>query len=254
MVQNIKKYKNYYKVLRKEETFKIEPFVFVKYNIKEGLIISDDKWNEILKENHLHYYDRIASVYLKKIRSEHEVYNYLKQKGANEDVTNNLLIKYNKLNFINDKNYIIEYINLYKMKQGPILIKEKLLKKGIDSTLIEYELSSFDEDKAVSLLIKNILKNTKNKTKLEIQNTIKRRLLTRGFSEQIIDNHLLENIEKIDIDEIKLLESRYNLRYMRKDTYKNHKDFILKTRNILLRQGFKEEDIIKIEGYYNKDS
>ena len=124
-------------------------------------------------------------------------------------------------NFINNKLYIQSYINdkIYLSLDGPIKIKNELVKLGFDFNQVEDELVIFDKDLILERIDKYINKNLKSNSKslIMFKNKMLVNLINLGYSQ----NDILTCLNKIDFkdDSLKEKESeKLRKKYSRKYT------------------------------------
>ena len=138
---------------------------------------------------------KLLSVYL---RTERELCMKLREKGFSEKVSEELIKELKEEEYIDDKQYIAEYIQ-HQVKNRPcgkFLLIQKLLKKGLDKELIDEILPDFfDEARelkcariAAERKIPTIHKSSKNKQGAALASF----LSSRGFSGSVIREILEE--------------------------------------------------------------
>lgn len=113
-------------------------------------------------------------------KTKYEVSQKLKKLNMSESIINKVLKELKALDYINDNKYIISYIrqNIRYMKYSIYEIKQKLLQKGIDVSIIELKL----EEMLPKDYENNIIEKLKT-TKLKDYEPIKQKeyLYRRGF-------------------------------------------------------------------------
>ncbi len=147
----IKKYSkgksNQYKVTIDDVDYTIYDDVIIKF----GLLLKKDISASVLKDI-LKYNDELDSYYLsikyitKKLRSEKEIYEYLKKKDISENVINDTIARLKENKFLDDELYLKAYINdqINLSNNGPRKIAKNLLTLGLDETYINNALSNID--------------------------------------------------------------------------------------------------------------
>lgn len=178
---------NKYNVIIDDITYKFNENIIVNYRLVKGKEVTEDILFKAIKEND---YD---TLYLKAERyvitynkSEKEIRRYLKNKDANPNDIENIILKLRKNKLIDDSSLIIDLINsLIKKYNGIKMIESKLYQKGFDETLIKKSLFEIDYD-----LYCNCLNNLYNKIRNKYDkyddytriNKIKSYLLQRGYT------------------------------------------------------------------------
>ncbi len=191
-----KNHKNYFNLYSKEDVylFSVTEETLLRYEISKNKEFSDEELESI------HLYDQ-------KMRCVYQAYRYLTRRPhLNAELKRKLsakkfsnLIIEQTLEYLNKKQYmddnafikmfVQEQINL--KKNGPLIIKKKLLEKGARATAIDPILS---EDYPEELQIKNAKKLFQNKIKTitqkdekKIKEKMFRFLQQKGFAWPIIE-------------------------------------------------------------------
>ena len=197
-----------------EEKHIVSENLIIKYNLLtprelssyEYKTISRVKIEDILYEKALVFIDF-------KMRTISETKKRLRKEVEDEELINKLIKRLKKDKYLNDDFYVKTYINekLEYSLVGPANIKEKLILKGVHYDLIDQHLIKYTEkyqyDK-IAEIIKNETKYKIKKTYKKAYLSLKRKLVTKGFSLNIIESSLLSNIDKIKavIDEEPLIK------------------------------------------------
>lgn len=178
---------NKYNVIIDDITYKFNENIIVNYRLVKGKEVTEDILFKAIKEND---YD---TLYLKAERyvitynkSEKEIRRYLKNKDANPNDIENIILKLRKNKLIDDSSLIIDLINsLIKKYNGIKMIESKLYQKGFDEALIKKTIFEIDYDLYCNCLniLYNKIRNKYDKyddyTRI---NKIKSYLLQRGYT------------------------------------------------------------------------
>lgn len=246
MIRIIKKLKYYYEVEFNDVSYNIEKEIIYKYKITNKLEVSTDDWNKILKDNEYYYFDRIAKNKLKKQITTHELKTYLKDNNASDLLINELILKYTKYNFLNDKMYIKNYLEFRTKNDGKKVILRKLINKGLDKDLINEFLENIKEDEAIEKFVKsNIIKN-KKLNKKQLKQKITTSLINKGYSNDLVFSIVENEFRDVIIDERDLLIKEYEKllnKYQNKKEGYELKQFI---KNKLYQKGFNNNIINEI--------
>ena len=205
MIKIIKKLKYQIEILYNDEFYKIEREVAYKYNIKEGTSFSIEEFSKILLDNDYYYFDRFSKNKLKKMLTEHELRELLIKEGANQYLINQLIETYKDFKYLDDLNYIKTYIELRSSREGPKLIKTKLIRKGLDSSSIDDLLTNSNEEENIYNLSQTIIKTSKNLNKQQIKQKVIRSLLTKGYNYNLVNEVVNELLTDLVINEEELI-------------------------------------------------
>lgn len=213
--------------------------IILKYNLLYKKDISEDLFNDILKENI--YYDsyyKVLNLLNKKLRSRYEIENYLKkQECPNID---KIINKLESIGLINDAKFAQAYTNdkINLSLDGPEKIRHNLEKLKVDSDIIDNVISKIDENIINEHLQKLISKKIKTSkyTGNVLKNKLKVYLVNLGYSYNDV-NKALENIKGNDLSsEMLKIYNKLKLKY-EGDTLK------LKLKQKLYSKGFSVDEI-----------
>lgn len=182
-----------------------------------------------------------------KMRSIKEIKEYLLKKGFNIDIVNKTVNKLIKNNYLDDikftKAFINDHINLSTM--GPLKIKKELTKYGINTDIIENEISLIDnliiKEKLNKLLDKKISvkKGSINEIKIKLINYF----VNLGYSKEMILELLLNKDISSDKDILKREYNKLLNKYKNKYTGSKLIYFISQK---LYSKGYTSDDITSI--------
>lgn len=245
---SVKKTSNNYKAVFDDgSTLCLSEEVIIKY----GLLRHNIEINniaQIIKDNDYYIALNAAYRYLYNVHSKREVYEHLIKK-YDKDIVLQVIDKLEQMNLIDDLEYArLLYNHFVKVLKGKELYLYTLKEEGIKEEVI-LQASSFylekDEIEVCQKAIDKILINYKKYSNKEKIRKLKAYLLSRGFSENIVNILLAKEIEMLDnIDnESKALSYQYE-RCLKK--YQNkYEGYELKEKIIhyLLQKGFKYDSI-----------
>ncbi|MBF1124031.1 MAG: RecX family transcriptional regulator [Solobacterium sp.] len=222
---------------------------YVQYGLRKGITITKKQLH--IFEKHIdseQLYQRCLRKLSLKDRTIYEMRKWLKETElADYQEVNALIDKLIQKGYLDDEKLCIEQIQaLSNSLYGPKQIISKLKQRGIkeDCILACMEQSKIKEyDYALAYATK-ALKQSQKSSVIKTKNTIRNKLMTRGYSNSVIDKVILEldyssNKENEDVLLEKLIKKAIK-RYERK-----YQGYDLKTRiyRYCLTQGFHSEDI-----------
>ncbi|ATP41858.1 recombination regulator RecX [Solibacillus sp. R5-41] len=185
--------------LNEQYAFAVDENTLIKFGLQKGKIL------EQLEIDEIQYEDEIAKAFNKglnflsfQMRSEHEVRTKLLAAGHGEAVVQEALHKLTKLGFLDDASYSKALLETRKRtaKKGPAAIRQDLMKKGIDKSLQQQVLATFEHEEQMKLameLAEKAVRTNSNKTPVQIKQKIQDMLLRKGYSYTVV-TEILEQI------------------------------------------------------------
>ena len=194
-----KKGNNKYKIhLENNDSINIYEDVIIKNNLlyKKEL---DRKLLEKIDAENSNYdaYNKCVKYISVRIRSEHEIEEYLKKKELSSTLIEETIDKLKNNKLLNDDIFARAFVN-DKIKfttMGPYRIEQELKKHHIDSNIIYKYLNEIDDltiDEKIDKQINKLIKLSRKKQNL--RNKIYMNLLSLGYSNEMI----LRNLNKYD--------------------------------------------------------
>ncbi len=236
----VKDKQNKYKVTIDGEEYTLYDDVIVKYALLMKGDIDKHLFDEIIKVNDelKSYYDSIKYI-TKKLRSEKEIYEFLKKKEIDEDIIKKTIKRLKDNNFLNEDIYLKSYINdqINLSNNGPQKIKNNLLKLGLSEEDITEHLNRIDkgiwESKIDNYVAKKIKANHTSSAymlKVKIQND----LINLGYDKELV----LSVISKYDIIDNDILKKE--MEKARRELSRKYSGYELeqKIKARLYRKGF----------------
>lgn len=167
-VTNIKKEKKntYLLTLDNKEELLVYDDVIVKYSLLPKKKISEAELNQIKKEkSELECYYKGLDYLNIKMRTKKEMREFLKKKEYSKDIIEKTVKKMEEEGYLNEQKYIQAYIgdNFRFSSDGPIKIKQKLLKQELSANLVEEELNKMPKEEWLAKLKKLIQKKANSK-------------------------------------------------------------------------------------------
>lgn len=214
--------------------------VILKHNLLLQTDVDINKLNEILKDNeYAKAYNLSLSLISFKMRTEDEVRKNLEKKEIEEKIIDETIERLKKEKYLNEKTYIHAFITdkVNLSNNGPIKIKNELIKKGFKETDINKELEKIEEDIWKEKVEKIIFRKIKNNRKLSneaLKQKIKSDLIILGYPYNMIEE-LLVIEEPDDINIAKKEYQRLYNKYSKK--YSGH-NLNSRIRNEMYKKGF----------------
>ena len=186
-----KKGNNTYKIyLENNQSINVYEDVILKNNLLYKKELDSILLEKISKENEDEdIYNKCVKYISVRIRSIHEIKEYLRKKEIDESLIQNTIDKLIKNNLLNDeiftKAFTHDKLNFTTM--GPYKIEQELKKHKIDESIIYKYIRNIDDEIIDSKINKQIVKLMKsNKKKQNIRNKIYLNLLSLGYSNEMI--------------------------------------------------------------------
>lgn len=185
--------------------FAIDAELVYRYSLKVNDEVDLEKLKKIAEEEE---FSKCKSSALRTIersyKTESEIKKKLEEKEFSEETINKTIKFLLEYNFINDYEYTKMYIKDRLINQGKNKIKYSLIRKGINSNIIDdvfFELDTKDSEmeKAYELGLKKYNSLVKRESdKIKLKNKVIRYLLGRGYSYGIVKD-IYNKIENGDL-------------------------------------------------------
>jgi len=227
-----------------EYAFSVDADTLVKFNLKKGLSFEQYEIEEILNADQLRKAYLSSIVYLSRMmRTKKEIEQYLSKQEFLIDTIQTTVIRLEEEGYINEEKYAESYVrtSINTTLKGPTIIKNELLAKGIQHSIIEKSLTMFSNEKqiehAISLCqkkVSSLSKYSTNQKKAKLEELLRR----KGYSSNIIAIAIEETqYESEEDDELEAL-----LIHARKAKKKYEKlsgwEYTQKMKTVLFRKGF----------------
>jgi len=175
-----------------EYAFSISMELVYKEGLKSKMEIDIDRLRDIAdKEGYLKCKSTALKIIEKSYKTEKEMRDKLKQKEYTDNQVEKTIEFLREYNFINDESYVNAYVNDKISSRGRQKIKYDLIRKGIDSNLIDEKLSNIDSDDEKNTAF-NLAKKKYNNIKKSESDSYKlsgklyRFLMSKGYNYEII--------------------------------------------------------------------
>ena len=235
--------------LKDETKINIPKEVFTSFYLFKGKILTDKDIKDIERETRVYeLYKYARKISIKRVYSEHKMREKLYLKTTSTRDVNEVINKLKKNGLINDKEFVLEYVQYANNKNiGKNKIKAKLIEKGVFSQ--EIDKIHFDEKleykKANSYLDKLEVKYGKYNYQAKKDHAIKF-LVSQGFDPSVakeVASKLNAPKHKDELAKLKNDFSKAVRQYKSKYSGREFKDKVFQS---LLRKGYKMNDVITI--------
>lgn len=222
-----------------------------KYIIYEDIIIKNDLLTKkdinkkdleiLLKDNSFYdaYYKVIKYINLK-LRTKKEIEKYLKNNDFDNKTIKNVIDRLKKEKYLNDEIYSKAYIHdqmILKMI-GPNKIKNDLIKKGINESIVLKNLDIYTkgiELEKLNKIIPKLISSNKNKSSYVLKNKILIDMLNKGFTKE----YIIEVIEKQDFDDSDAYKKEYDKLYKKLSSKYSGSELEYRIKQSLYNKGFR---------------
>ena len=249
LINKIKTYEDYVFLYLDDDKIQVSIDDYFKYNLSKLKGLDEDTYQLLkINETKLKAYRSCLRKLSIKDYTIKQIKDHLKKYDIDykdiDDIVNRLI----SYGLLDDKKYCISKINYYsKQSLSNKQIKQKLIKQGINSELIDDNLI-YDIDLEINKadkLANKYYKSITNKSINSKKQTIMSRLISNGYSYEV-SKQALDKLSFIDDNELELLSKEYlkaKNKYMKK-----YEDYELKSKiyAYLINKGFKNEDIKKV--------
>lgn len=160
----------------------MDNLIVVKYNLKEGIEISEEKLNSIQKENEFSTAFDLALTYVSRYKkTKKQVVYYLIKKGYLYVVAIEVVKKLSSYGYVDDKDYATSFVNEKSKNNGKLLIKMQLRAKGVDEKTAENAVGEIEDETPNAIAVAKKYMRSKENNR---DNLLKcyRYLLSKGFS------------------------------------------------------------------------
>ena len=221
--------------------YKISDDAYFEYKFKANDEIDDNKEKLIkqLSNFHMAYLNCLNKIKYKD-RSEYEMRSHMYDEfKLLKPEVDEIIEKLKRYDFINDDRYTTDLIsnNEYKL-YGYNKIKNNLVNASINSERIEKFLI-YDYDQQINLaneFAAKTVKTIRNKTKVQVENSLRQKLLYRGFKNDVVSNVVSTLDIQVDAEiEDRLLQKDFDKIYTRLS--KRYEDYDLSVRIINYLRG-----------------
>ena len=236
---------NKYKVIIDGSEYILFDDIILKYLFLNKKIIDKSLFNEIIKENeYLKNYYQYLKYISKRLRCKKEIIEYLKKKDVDDNNISFIIEKLNEEGYLNEYVYLKSFINdsINLSDDGPLKIKNKLIKLGFNEDSIEEVLDSIllnvDINKRVTNIISKKIRLNNNKGIYYLKRKILLDLTNMGYNKETI----LDCLESINIDDSDIYKKEKEKAIIKFSKKYSGYELDMKVNNYLYRKGFRIGD------------
>ena len=249
---NIKKKNNKYIVtLNDDKELKLYSETLIKFNLLKPRVLSGAEIKEILEYNSFYEaFNKALNLISSKQRTKKELASKLKDYP--ENIVDKVIKKLENLGYLDEKMYISSFVHdeVNLGLKGPIYIKSKLIKLGLNEEIITREIDNISKDIWIDKINKIITKNINSNHTLSKKAFIiklRKYLINLGYDVNIV-NDILDNMEFKENEHI--LEKAYFKEERKLKRKYSGEELENKIKYNLYKKGFTLSDIVKFQ---NKD-
>ena len=247
---NIIKYKKltngrYKVILENNVELTLYEDIILKYELLIKKVISDELLPKIREDNSYYdaYYSALKSLNTK-YKSIKETKKYLYSKEYDNETIDKVVDNLINQGYLNDNNYSISYINnqIITTNWGPYKIKNELIKKGIDESIIDENIKVFDETlqrDRINKIIEKLIKNNRTKGGIILKNKITSSIINLGYYTSIIKEEISKYDFKVDKE---IYQREYNKIYKSLSRKYEGNELEYKIKQKLYQKGMYYED------------
>ena len=235
-------------ILDNNDSINLYEDVIINNNLLLTKEIKEEELDDILKQNNDIYVYQISLNYIQvRMRSIKEMKDYLKRKNISNTLIDNTIDKLIKSGYLNDFTFAKAFVNdkLLITNNGPLKIKNELIKLGVSSDIINEVLDDIDntiiKEKLSNLMEKQIKlkKGSSNSIKVKIVNYF----INLGYAKEMILDELSNY--KLKSDPIKLKKDYDKLYAKYKNKYDGNSLYYFISQK-LYSKGYTKEEIKKL--------
>lgn len=225
----------------------VDEDILIKHQLKKGIEVDAYFLSEIAFQDDIRKaYNKAIQYLARRMRSEQEVRQFLKDKDIDELQIQEVIHKLYEYRFLDDCEFAIAFVRtaMNTSDKGSGAIRMTLREKGISEDYIEFALKEFpyekEYEKALQLCEKFFQKNSRDSAKM-FKQKLEQLLYRKGYRHEIIQAAMAETqIEKNEEEEMSVLRPHAQKAH-RKFSNLNDFEYEQKMKQTLYRKGFRME-------------
>ncbi|ARK29015.1 recombination regulator RecX [Halalkalibacter krulwichiae] len=184
-----------------EYALSVDEDLIIKHGLRKGMDLDEDALIELIDEDEKKKAYYLAINYLSyRMRSIEEIRTYLQKKEKEEHHIEEVILKLIKDHLLNDLEFANSYIRSKQatLMKGPIKLKQELLQKGVEETIIEQALEQYLIEDQVDIIVKWLEKQKKRSVKTSNRAFLEKlsnQLQLKGFARETI----VEALKEVDL-------------------------------------------------------
>lgn len=239
-----------------EYAFSIDADMLVKYNIRKGLVLSEEDLEKLQQQNDIQKGYGMALRFLSyRMRTKKEVHDYLFNKEVDPEKITEIIERLENEKLLDDREFANAFVRdrMEFSTKGPKMIIQELIKNGVSQTQATEaaEVYSYEQqyEKTRKLAEKRLHRSTNKSFKQQLEQ-LHAHLLQKGFSNEVVRDVLNHYRDEKDTEG----EWEALLKQGEKVWQKNARKYEgftlqMKVKEALYRKGFELQEIEKfIEG------
>ncbi|MBL3531453.1 recombination regulator RecX [Companilactobacillus zhachilii] len=226
--------------------FPVAEQTLIDFRLMNDVELTDEDIKEIQDSENINKAYGDAVNYLSyQLRTKKEIKDYLYKKEYHRDAVDEVISRLEKLHYLDDASYAKSFINtqLRTTANGPKIIEQKMVKKGVPNNVIQDAIVEIDYDtlleNATDFAKKQARKQSRASFK-QMLTKLRASLYQKGFDNEIIETAIknldLEPDEDEELEKLKKLVDKVQHRY----------DNPTKLINYLMTKGYHFDEIKKV--------
>lgn len=231
------------------ESLKVSEDILVRYRLLKGQELENETIEEIKKNSGFDFGLQQALNYLSyQLRTEKEIRIYLKDKEIGQEDRHKIVDRLKELGLINDLTYGESYVrtNMRLSDKGPKKLAMQMQQKGLTPEIIEQALEQYtfeDQVENAHQTAEKTYNKNYGKSQKELLRNIQQRLMTKGFSSDVIQEAIEALPKETDPEEEYELLVQQGDKLWRKNSRFESKKRKMKVKQSLYQKGFNLEMI-----------
>ncbi|MGT2934370.1 recombination regulator RecX [Streptococcus castoreus] len=194
-ITKIEKKKRLYLIeLDHKNTFYVTEDTIVHFMLNKNTILESDQLAAIKHFAQISYGKNLALYFISfQQRSKKQVSDYLHKQEIDSSIIPEIIAHLEKDKWIDDQNYMENYIRQNKLNNdnGPQVLKQKLIQKGIPAADIDIALAQTDFSDLAQKVAQKLYRKYQAKLPIKaLKDKITQVLMLKGFSYELIKNSL----------------------------------------------------------------
>lgn len=225
--------------------FSVTEDIFIKYNLRKGLTLTEEEIETITENETWHrFYVQAIRFLSYRMRSKQEMRNYLKKQEVAPNVMDEIIARLEKEKYINDIEFAKAFVRdrMNQTSKGPRLIVKELTDKGVKAETANKAITLYSYESQFQIALKwaqKQLKRKSNKSYNKQNEALKIKLMQKGFDTDVVNKVFDEIKPPIDKEaELAALEIQARKLYRRYEKKYQGNELNMKLKASLYQRGF----------------